>query len=131
MKKEGLQEHLHDLTDKELAFFSKYRRKEFMPESQAKIQSELKNRNLTDSEIAELTTPVVQTELENCPRCGSRNFQEIKETELRATKYGGYEVEINSRKCRICGYNPEMDKPINWKVRLDRFLGKYSWTKLK
>ena|SRR5690606_4764548 len=102
-----------------------------MPESQAKIKSELKNRSLTDSEIAELTAPVGQTELENCPRCDSRNFEEIKETELRTTKYGGYEVEINSRKCRICGYNPKIDKPINWKVRLNRFLGKYSWTKLK
>lgn len=131
MKKESLEDFLQNLTDKELAFFSKYRRTEFMPESQAKIHSELKNRNLTDSKITELTKPVGQTELENCPRCGSSNFQELNETELRATKYGGYEVEINSRKCRICGYNPQMDKPINWKVRLDRFLGKYSWTKLK
>lgn len=102
-----------------------------MPESQEKIQSEIENRNLTDFALAELTKPIGETELENCPRCGSNLFQEIKETELRSTKYGGYEVEINSRKCRICSYNPQMDKPINWKVRLDRFLGKYSWTKLK
>ncbi|MBC7000852.1 hypothetical protein [Cytophaga sp. FL35] len=131
MKKESLKEFLQNLTDREIAFFFKYRRTELMPESQEKIQSEIENRNLTDFALAELTKPIGETELENCPRCGSNLFQEIKETELRSTKYGGYEVEINSRKCRICSYNPQMDKPINWKVRLDRFLGKYSWTKLK
>ncbi len=131
MKKESLEDFLVKLTNKELAFFFQFRRTEFMPESQNKIHSELKSRNLTELKIAELTKPIGKTELENCPRCGSQIFQEIKETELRSTKYGGYEVEINSWKCRICGYNSRIDKPINWKIRLDRFLGKYSWTKLK
>lgn len=131
MKKESLTEFLQNLTDKELAFFSKYRRTEFMPESQEKIQSEIESRNLTELNITELTKPIEQMDLNNCHRCGSNLFQEIKKTELRSTRYGGYEVEINSRKCRICGYNPYVDKPLNWKVRLNRFLGIYSWKKLK
>jgi len=102
-----------------------------MPESQNKIQSELNSRSLLDLNIVELTKEIDQVEFGNCPRCGSSNFQNIKETELRSTSYGGYEVEINSRKCRICAYNAQKDKPISWKVRLNRFLGKYSWKKLK
>ncbi|WP_282122682.1 hypothetical protein [Algibacter mikhailovii] len=129
--KETLDDFLRNMTDMELAFFSKFRCKEFMPESQHIIQSEIKKRNITELNIAELTHDIGQVELENCPRCGSNKFQEIKDTELRATKYGGYEVEINSRKCRICSYNPQKDKPINWKVRLNKFLGKYAWKKLK
>ena len=114
-----------------MLFFFKYRRTELMQESQNKIHSELKSRSLSESQTTELLKQVGKVKSENCPRCGSHRFTEIKDTELRATKYGGYEVEINSRKCKICSYNPQKDKPINWKVRLNKFLGKYAWTKLK
>ena len=96
-----------------------------------KIKKEISNRNLSESDIEKLTGEIEQVESGFCPRCGSDNFQDIKETELRASKYGGYEVEINTRKCRICAYNPQKDKPVNWSVRLNRFLGKYAWVKLK
>ena len=129
--KERLEDFIQSLTDKELAFFYEYRRTEFIPQSQDKIRSELKNRKLTDTKISELISAVVNKELGGCSRCSSNNFQEIKETELRSTSYGRYEVEINSWKCRICGYNPQKDKPINWRVRLNKFLGKYSWTRFK
>lgn len=119
------------MTDKELAFFSCYRRTEFMPESQNKILTELENRNLSESQTSELIKEIAEVSNENCPRCQSSNFMAIKDIELRSTQYGGYEVEINSRKCRICGYNVQKDKSLNWKVRLNRFLGKYKWTKLK
>jgi len=119
------------MSDRELAFFFNYRRTEFMAESQNKIQLELQKRNLTEFKISELISISIEPTEENCPRCRSNNFMEITDTELRNTKYGGYEVEINSRKCRICGYNAQKDKPINWKVRMNRFFGKYNWKKLK
>jgi predicted Zn-ribbon and HTH transcriptional regulator len=131
MKNESLEIFLSNLTDRELAFFTKFRQKEFMPESQHKIQSELKKRNLSDLGISGLTKEIEQVKIGNCPRCGSNNFQEITDTELRSTKYGGYEIEIISRSCRICSYNAQKDKPINWKVRLRKFLGKYAWKRLK
>ncbi|WP_421823534.1 hypothetical protein [Flagellimonas oceanensis] len=131
MRKENLEDFLKHLTDKELAFFYRFRSKEFMPNSRDKILSELNRRNLTETQIDEMTEQAEQMSPGNCPRCGSSRLVEVKDTELRATKYGGYEVEINSRKCRICSYNAEKDQPINWKVRLDRFFGKFSWIKLK
>ena len=131
MKRERLEDFLKKMTDKELAFFLKFRYKEFMPYSKQKIQSELNKRSLSDIHLAKLTNHNAKFELENCPRCGSNNFYSIKESELRATQYGGYEVEKTSKKCRICSYNAEKDKPISWKVRFYKFLGKYSWKKLK
>ena len=119
------------MTDKEIVFFSTYRQAEFMPESQEKIKAELKKRNLEKSQVTDLINQSEKTTLDNCPRCQSSNFIQIKDTDLRSSGFGGYEVEINSRKCRICGYNAQKDKSLNWKVILNRFWGKYSWSKLK
>ncbi|QNJ98156.1 hypothetical protein ALE3EI_1599 [Constantimarinum furrinae] len=102
-----------------------------MPASQEKISEELRKRNLTKSKIVQLTHPQEVEDNEKCPRCGSNNFQQIKDNELRATKYGGYEVEVNSQKCRICSYNAHKDQALNWKVWFKQFFRKYSWTKLK
>lgn len=131
MRIESLDKFLQSLTDKELAFFFEYRRNEFMQSSKNKIILELKSRNLTDARIANLIKPIKEIDLEHCSRCGSNKFEQIKETELRGSGFGGYEVEIFSRKCRVCGYNPRVDKPLNWQVRWYRFLGRYSWIKLK
>ena len=131
MKKEKLNDFLKKLTDKELAFFSKFRSKEFIPKSQYQIKSELKLRGLTDFNIINLIHDKSNLIEDNCPRCNSYNFDEIKDTEINLTDFGGYEIQINSRKCRICAYNPQKDKPINFRVRLNRFLGKYAWRKLK
>jgi hypothetical protein len=103
--KENIQELLNSLSDRELAYFSKYRRYEFMAESQKKIQSELEKRNITESRIESLINIVESITNENCPRCPSENFIDIKDVELRTSNYASYEVEINSRKCRICAYN--------------------------
>jgi ribosomal protein L37E len=102
-----------------------------MPISQDLINLEVQNRTLTDPQIEELTKPPYEVDFGDCPRCGSTSHLEIKETELISTSYGGYEIEVNSRKCRICGYNPHKDKAISWQIRLKKFLGKYAWTKLK
>jgi hypothetical protein len=131
LTKDNLKEFLSNLNDKELAFFFKFRQNEFMPESQFKIQSEIKKRNLSDASISELTKEIEQINTDNCPKCGSTKFQEIIDTEIHTTNYGGYETEIVSRKCRICAYNAQKDKPINWSVKLNRFLGKYAWKRLK
>ncbi|SNR74223.1 hypothetical protein SAMN04488009_3534 [Maribacter sedimenticola] len=119
------------MTDREIAFFFTYRQTEFMPESQEKVRTELKKRNLGNLQVMDLINQKVKISLDNCPRCQSSDFMQIKDTDLRSYGYGGYEVEINSRKCRICGYNAQKDKSLNWKVRLNKFLGKYNWTKLK
>ena len=54
--------------------------------------------------------------LDNCLRCQSSDFMQIKDTELRSYGYGSYEVEMNSRKCRICGYNTQKDKSLKCNV---------------
>ena len=131
MKKENLEELLNNRTNREIAFFSTYRQIEFMPESQDKVQNELNKRNLDRSQVNFLINQSKKTTLNNCPRCQSSDFMQIKYTDLRVSRYGGYEVEINSRKCRICGYNAQKDESLNWIVRLNKFLGRYRWTKLK
>ena len=119
------------MTNREIAFFSTYRQIEFMPESQDKVQNELNKRNLDRSQVNFLINQSKKTTLNNCPRCQSSDFMQIKDTDLRVSRYGGYEVEIKSRKCRICGYNAQKDESLNWIVRLNKFLGRYRWTKLK
>ena len=131
MINENLEDFLSKLSNTELAFFFKHRKNEFMPNSQHKIHLELKKRNLSNSNVSDLIRGIDQTNTDNCPKCGSNNFQEIIDTEVHSTNYGGYETEIISRKCRICAYNAQKDAPISWRVKINRFLGKYAWKRLK
>lgn len=131
MKTDNLHTFLKSLTDREFAFFFKYRRFEFMLESQEKIEGELSDRNLTEIQLTKLTTENKLNTFGQCPRCGANKFIEIAEVELHPTEFGGYEVEVNTRKCRVCAYNAQKDEAINWKVSLNKFFGKYRWKKYK
>jgi ribosomal protein L37E len=131
MKKENLQELLNSLSDRELAFFYRFREPEFMLESKKHIKSELHKRNLTEIRVKSLINAKENETKESCPRCQSENFIEVKDVELKIVKYDSYEIEINSRKCSVCGYNAYKNKAINWKVRINKWFGNYNWKRLK
>ncbi len=118
------------LSDRQLAFFWKFRSSEFMKESKDKILQELSKRKISSLSAEKLIDQKLETTNENCPRCQSVDFLEIKDRELRTRKYSSYEVEIISRKCRICGYNPYKDKALNCKVRWKKIRGRYHWSRV-
>ena len=123
-------EYLNGLSDRQLAFFWKYRSSELMNESKIKIQNELDKRNISTSIAENLMNINLRVTNENCPRCQSIDFLEIKDRKLVSQKYTAYEIEIISRKCRVCGYNPYKDKALNWKVRWKKIRGRYHYKRL-
>ena len=127
----SLDQLLKTLSNRELAFFYTYRSSEFMPASRDTIQLALDQRKLSAQDITAYINQQGNSSNEGCPRCNSHHFLPISETELRSGVYSGYEVEIHSKVCRICGYTPNNHPPINWKTRLKKFFGKYAWKRLK
>ena len=101
-----------------------------MKESKVKIESEKQNRNLSEERISELTNYKITFD-ERYPRCQSEKFQKITDTRLETGTYSAYEVYIHSKKCRVCGFNPFKNKPLNFKMRMNQWLGKYSWRSFK
>lgn len=94
------------------------------------IEREKEGRNLIDGEIkTKIDYSVICND--RCLRCQSNNFQSIVDSKLKIHSYTAYEVEYHSRKCRICGYNAFKDKPLNFKIRFNKWIGKYYWKKLK
>ena len=37
------------------------------------------------------------------------------------------EFKVWSKRCRVCGYNGRTDRPLNLRVLLRKWLGRYSW----
>lgn len=64
---------------------------------------------------------IVITSKGNCQRCNSRNFERISETEFRSAGLTGYEVELNSLKCQVCGFNVEKGSPKSIGERIRAF----------
>jgi hypothetical protein len=124
---ETVADFIAGLSDKEFSFFVRFRASEFMRESKRVIAEELVRRNLTLETMNAFiqNQPVLVNE--NCPRCQGHNFFLERDRTLIATKYGSGEVDVFSNRCRICGYNPSRDRPLNFRVRLKKWLGSYSW----
>lgn len=114
MKKESLEVFLNSRSYSEITFFSTYRQAGFMYKSQNKINKELEKRNLGKSQLNDLMNKSKKATLENCLRCQYSNFMRIVNTELKSSGYGygygGYEVKINSKKCKIYGYNAQKNE---------------------
>jgi DNA-directed RNA polymerase subunit RPC12/RpoP len=64
---------------------------------------------------------IVITSDDNCQRCNSQNFEKISETEFRSGGLTGYEVELVSYKCKVCGFNAEKDVPKTIGERIKDF----------
>jgi len=126
-----VKEFLDQFTDYELSIFYHFRRFEFLKESQELIRNALKLREVEISETPMNLDFIEITSDQNCQRCNSRNFERISENELRSTSVGGYEVTINSYKCRVCGFNPDKNVSLSFGMRLKKLFGKYNWIKLK
>ena len=110
----NLETFLRELTNSELAAFVGYRYREFLPNSQEKIKSEVQRRRLNQETLAELFQSGIQNSVgDNCPNCNS--VRKITETdrELRGGT-ASYEVIIETERCQICGHNPAKRKARNW-----------------
>jgi len=123
----SLADFIASLSDRQFAFFVRYRAKEFLIESKEIIANEFIRRSMSMESVEALTKRSKVVINENCPRCQSHDFFLEYDIQLIMSRYSSSEVKIWSKRCRICGYNAHRDKPLNFRVRLQRWLGRYSW----
>ena len=131
MHKESLETFLEYLSDEEFAFFYKFRKPEFLKGSKEKIEKNRQKRRLTENEIDGLIEKQKIILNQKCPRCQGENFEEIIDYDVVISNNAPIEKKIHSRKCRICGYNSYKNKPLNFRMRINKILGKYYWVELK
>lgn len=124
-RKNELENFLTRLSDHELSIFIGYRFDDFLEESKKKIISEAKKRNLTKEKIEQLS--ITRLEIENndksliCSQCGSsQTFTETDYDQEIRHKYLTAEVAIETKRCRLCGFNPGKTNPKNLYERLKR-----------
>ncbi len=113
------------MDDREFGYFYKYRLDEFMPKTKKRIEVE---RNIRQLSIDLINKTIQQNQIDpkkDCPRCYSNLKFEETDIVLVQTGEGGYQKYVHSFKCLVCGYNPFKHKPLNWKIRWNKFLGKY------
>jgi len=130
MHKESLDTFVEFLSDLEFAFFYKYRMPEFLKDSKKIIENNRRKRRLTEIEISKLIKNQEIVLNQKCPRCQGENFMEVIDHEVVISNNTPIEKKIHSRKCRICGYNSYKNKPLNFKMRVNKIFGKYYWVEL-
>lgn len=111
-----LETFLTSLSDSELAIFVAYRFDGFMSSSREKIIREIQRRELNRDKLTALYKeglPVPDEPGYHCPQCNSDRFFVEQDHEMRSRRYASYEVIIETKRCRLCGYNPDKRKPKN------------------
>jgi len=103
---------------------------------------EINKRKLTKDYLANLYNTPLDLKVESgtalCQRCGSNRVFNETDIEYRSTSnYNTREVEVDTIRCRLCGYNPAKAKPKNLLGRIKRLFNsnktkktirKFDWT---
>ncbi len=131
MHKESLSTFLEYLSDVEFAFFYEYRSAEFLKNSKEIIEKNKRARRLNIIDIKRIVKNQEIILNQKCPRCQGENFKEIIDYDVVIVNNAPIEKKIHSRKCRICGYNSYKNKPLNFRMRINKLLGRYYWVELK
>ena len=114
-----------NLTDHELAVFYKNRYDDFMSNSKQKITDEMTDRNLQLNEVNRLSSGLLNMDKKDrtnlCQRCGSDYLKIETDVEHRPKRnYTSVDVAIETRRCQLCGFNPDKEKSQGLISRLKR-----------
>ena len=125
-----LEKFISGLSDHELSIFVGYRYYGFISESREKIITEVKKRNLTSTQLEKyFNERLNQNSVEKsnlCSKCGSEKVFTEKDFEQQPRMtYLTTEVEIETKRCRLCNFNPAKEKPKNIKERISRIFKKH------
>jgi hypothetical protein len=132
---------ISSLTDHELAILVRYRYQGLLENTKQKINEEVKNRNLSVSELNRYSREKLKAESakgsKQCVRCGSEKwFEEHEYSEKPFNEFSSVEVVTDSFRCLLCGYNPFKETPKNFfqklkrTVRLNKNKRFYKWNSL-
>lgn len=116
---------ISSLTDHELAILVRYRYRGLLENSKQKINEEVKNRNLSVSELNRYSRAKLIAESakgsKQCVRCGSEKwFEEHEYSEKPFNEFLSVEVVADTHRCMLCGYNPFKETPKNFFQKLKR-----------
>lgn len=126
MKKSGyLDVFLKSLSNHELVLFVHYRMDGFILDSKERILNELNHRNIHENQKMQfLERPIHKHKPDDtrfCTRCGSTRFDTETDYEYRmAGRYSTKKMALDTRRCQICGYNPEKEIPKSFFARLKK-----------
>jgi len=111
---------LSSFTNREFAYFLKYRLVEFSDSSRETIYLEIKSRNLTPKNLEKLVNDKFTPIKGNCSRCNANHF--FTETRIeQAGSMNSYEIEVNTYRCIVCGFNEALEVKGFWKRLVDVF----------
>jgi hypothetical protein len=132
---------ISSLTDHELAILVRYRYQGLLENTKQKINEEVKNRNLSVSELNRYSREKLKAESakgsKQCVRCGSEKwFEEHEYSEKPFNEFSSVEVVADTYRCLLCGYNPIKETPKNFfqklkrVIRLNKSKRFYKWNSL-
>lgn len=115
-----ISEFLETLSDRELAYFAKYKLHTYMKETQLEIKKYLDEKNFDEEKINRFLSNdnnFAKGDLNSCPRCGSNKIRK-DDVEWTATAFNrGYSDEFATMEgmagkksikqnviCNVCGY---------------------------
>jgi hypothetical protein len=107
----------------------------FLDKSRQKIIKEVNGRGLSPNKLKSLYQAGIQSDFESeyvCPNCNSGRYFTETEYEMRQSRFGdNIEVAIDTKWCRICGFNPAKSKQKGLINKIKQALGFYQTVRQK
>ena len=99
---------IESLTDHELAIYIGYQYPSFLGYSKEKVKREIGKRKLSKEQLRNYFNTKLSYNEKGifCERCGSNKFFSDIDIEHHSRKYSSYDLEVNTKRCRLCNYNP-------------------------
>ncbi len=121
---------INSLSDHELSIFVGYQYDGLLERSKGKIAYEIKRRELSPEKIELLRSKKLIADsvvpLKTCSRCGSNKlFVETDYNEKPDSEISSVELAIDTNRCRLCGFNPDKEIPLNFFARINKIWKNY------
>ncbi len=114
---------VQDLTDHEFGIYVGYQYESFLPYAKEIVLKEVERRKLTEIQLNQFTHAKLDRAngVFYCERCGSNKFINDIDIEHTNGEYASAEIEITTKRCRLCNHNPSKTVEKNIFKRIKRY----------
>lgn len=125
---------INSLSDHELAVYIGYQYESLLKGAKEQIDEEIEGRCLSKKQQKELFDEQLNNDESKsfCLRCGSNRFFNDVDIEFENSDHFTSEIEVITKRCRLCNYNPSKSSNRNLLSRIKQFfMGDPNKTKKK
>ena len=115
--------YINSLSNHELAIYIGYQYESLLKGSKKRVDEEIEERSLSKEDLKKLFDKQLNNEKSEtfCSRCGSNRLFTDVDVEFKNSNYFTSEIEVTTKRCRLCNFNPSKSSNKNLISRIKQF----------